>query len=79
MPRTHIVLDEETLEAVDRIAGPRGRSKFIEEAVRSRVEQLELLAELEVAGPLIDVDAHPEWATSEDVAAWVRSVRAEVR
>jgi Arc/MetJ family transcription regulator len=77
MARAHIVVDDELLDEVDRIAGVRGRSGYIEAAIRDAVERTHLEAALRIEGPLIDVDAHPEWATTEKVAAWVRRVRRE--
>jgi len=77
MARAHIVVEDELLDAVDRIAGPRGRSRFIEAAIRSRLEQIDLETELQTAGPLIDIEEHPDWATSESTEAWVRKLRDE--
>lgn len=37
--RLHITLDEETVRAIDEIAGERGRSAFIREAVTQEAER----------------------------------------
>jgi hypothetical protein len=36
--RMHIVLDDEVTKEIDEIAGPRGRSKFIREAIEAKVD-----------------------------------------
>jgi predicted transcriptional regulator len=36
--RMHINLDDELAEQIDQLAGPRGRSRYIREAIAARVE-----------------------------------------
>lgn len=70
--RTHVVLPEDLVAEVDRLAGKRKRSQFIEEAVRYKVQlarQREAL--VKYAGVLKDVDI-PEWSTPEKTSEWVR-------
>lgn len=75
MPRTHVVLSEETLARLDEAAGKRGRSRFIEEAVRDRLDREELLRVLdETAGTMKD---NPAWSSLDDVKAWVRRMRGQ--
>ena len=40
MARTHVVMSDEVLEAIDEVAGQRGRSHFLEEAAREKLERL---------------------------------------
>ena len=42
---------------------------------RERMRQERLIAALNATAGVLSVDAHPEWATSEDVARWVREIR----
>jgi metal-responsive CopG/Arc/MetJ family transcriptional regulator len=34
MARTHVILDDDLLTAIDAVAGQRGRSRFLEEAAK---------------------------------------------
>lgn len=73
--RAHVVLPQEMVERVDLLVGPRGRSRFIAEAVEQelrRRDRVEALAEF--AGSLRD-DAVPEWETAESTYQWVRQQR----
>ena len=73
--RTHIALPEDLVTAVDRAVGKRGRSRFLAEAAREKLSRLSLLKALEETAGAFEVAEHPEWATSQDVAQWVRSLR----
>lgn len=73
MARTHVVLSDETLARLDEAAGKRGRSRFIEEAVKERLDREEMLRVLEeTAG---SVKGPPEWKDLESVKRWVREMR----
>jgi hypothetical protein len=75
--RTHISLPEDLVAEVDELAGPRGRSKFVEEAVRMKVvneRQRRMLKKLASLPPL-DPEKYPYWRTPQDVSRWVRESR----
>lgn len=73
--RTNLLLPEDVVEQLDRVAGPRGRSRYVADAVRDRLRRDERLAALaEAAGAWRD---HPLFPTSESVVEWVRAGRAE--
>jgi hypothetical protein len=73
--RTNLVLPEDVVEAVDRLAGPRGRSRYVAEVLRERIRREERMALLKsVAGIWRD---HPLFPTDESVVEWVRAGRAE--
>lgn len=73
--RTNLLLPNDVIEALDRVAGPRGRSRYVAEAVRERVRRDERMALLQsVAGIWRD---HPLFPTDESVVEWVRAGRAE--
>jgi metal-responsive CopG/Arc/MetJ family transcriptional regulator len=75
--RTHVILPEELVEAVDELVGHRKRSAYIAEAVEARVAHDRLGKALkEAAGALADAD-YPEWETPEKTSAWVRELRRE--
>lgn len=58
MDRISATFDRKTLQAIRRMAGPRGVSSFLQVAARERLVRLELLAMLEVLddkyGPVPD-------------------------
>ncbi len=73
--RTHVVLPDDMVEAVDRLVGKRRRSAFISEAVAERLRREGLLRALEETAGVLSAEDHPEWADSRKVAAWVRKIR----
>lgn len=74
--RTNLLLPKELVDEVDHYAGPRGRSRYVAEALTERVRRDRLReAVLATAGAWKD---HPLFPTSEAVVEWVRERRAEV-
>lgn len=74
---TNLSLPRDLVAQVDALAGPRGRSAFVEEALRKAVRRERLrVAWAQVAGAL-SAEEYPYWRTSEDVVSWVRGSRAE--
>jgi metal-responsive CopG/Arc/MetJ family transcriptional regulator len=75
MARTHVILSDEVITAIDERVGERGRSRFLEEAAREKLERLELEAAIrEGSGVLKDRD-YPHWRDSESAQEWVRRSR----
>jgi predicted transcriptional regulator len=70
--RVHISLDEDLLRELDELAGERGRSAYIEEAVRERLERARRWRALERAIGSIPDTGH-DW--DEDPARWVHEQR----
>ncbi len=71
--RTNLLLPAELVTAVDELAGPRGRSRYVAEALEARVRRDRLRAAIEeTAGAWKD---HPLFPTSEAVVEWVREGR----
>lgn len=79
MARTHVILDDELVKAIDDKVGQRGRSRFLEDAAREKLERLALEAAIsEGAGVLREKD-HPHWRDTASVQEWVqRSRRGEL-
>ncbi len=73
--RTHIVLPDDIVKGVDELVGRRKRSRFIAEATREKLRRERLLKAIREGAGVIDVSRHPEWATPEKVAEWVREQR----
>ncbi|MEO6295343.1 MAG: hypothetical protein ABIP01_01550 [Candidatus Limnocylindria bacterium] len=73
--RTNLLLPKELVDDVDHYAGPRGRSRYVAQALTERVRRDRLReVVLATAGAWKD---HPLFPTSEAVVEWVRERRAE--
>jgi Arc/MetJ family transcription regulator len=70
--RLHIDLNEDLVSQVDKIAGPRGRSSFIRDAIESALMHHRQRELLRSARGSIKDRGH-EW--DGDLAAWVRDQR----
>jgi metal-responsive CopG/Arc/MetJ family transcriptional regulator len=62
---------------VDDLAGKGKRSQFIEEAIREKVRVDTLRAALKATAGMLSAEDHPEWATSEKTASWVKESRKQ--
>lgn len=75
LARTNVTLPARLLEQVDRHAGPRGRSRYVAEAVAQRVRRDTLGAVIrETGGAMVGRTGH---RTPDEVARWVDEVRSE--
>ena len=75
LARTNLTLPEELLREVDEIAGPRGRSRYVAEAVAQRVKRDQLRRAIdETAGVFVGT---PYEMTREQVSAWIEELRSE--
>lgn len=70
--RLHIEIDDALIAEVDRLAGPRGRSKFVREAVKDAVDERRRWVLIRSARGVIPSGGH-DW--DDDAAAWVREQR----
>ena len=75
--RTHVVLPDDLVEEIDRIAGKRKRSEYIAEAIREKLNYDKLGKALEESAGILDPADYPEWSTPEKVSAWVRDLRRQ--
>ena len=76
LARTNLTLPEELLRQVDEIAGPRGRSRYVADAVAQRVKRDRLLRALDASfGSLVPKGGRP--MTRDEVSAWVEELRSE--
>jgi metal-responsive CopG/Arc/MetJ family transcriptional regulator len=75
LARTNLTLPEELMAEVDEIAGPRGRSRYVAEAVAQRVKRDKLgKAIRETAGIMV---GSPGWMSPDEVVRWVDFLRSE--
>ena len=71
--RTNLLLPAELVKAVDEVAGPRGRSRYVAAALERAVRRDRLRAAMDAtAGAWKD---HPWFPTDESVVAFVREGR----
>jgi metal-responsive CopG/Arc/MetJ family transcriptional regulator len=75
MGRTHVIIADEVIRKVDKVAGARGRSRYLEEAAREKLERDELLEALKDSAGIASAEDYPEWKDDESIAAWVRRGR----
>lgn len=75
LARTNLTLPQELIQEVDEIAGPRGRSRYVAEAVAQRVKRDRLgKAIRETAGIMV---GKPGWMSPDEVVRWVDELRSE--
>ena len=72
--KAHLIFPENLLQAIDKLVGKRGRSKFVVEATRKELKRIQFLQALqEAAGSWKDED-HPE-LKEKGTYKWVREQR----
>jgi metal-responsive CopG/Arc/MetJ family transcriptional regulator len=75
LTRTNVTLPEELLREVDDLAGPRGRSQFVADAVKWKVKRERLRRALDAArGAFIGTESY---MTPDEAYQWVRSMREQ--
>jgi metal-responsive CopG/Arc/MetJ family transcriptional regulator len=73
--RTNLTLPNELLAEVDAIAGPRGRSRYVAEAVAQRVKR-DKLGEAITGARGVFVGT-PHQMNRDEVSAWIDFLRTE--
>jgi metal-responsive CopG/Arc/MetJ family transcriptional regulator len=75
LARTNLTLPQDLMAQVDELAGPRGRSRYVAEAVAQRVKRDKLgKAIRETAGIMV---GSPGWMSPDEVVKWVDFLRSE--
>ncbi|CAN5340181.1 hypothetical protein BH20ACT5_BH20ACT5_05450 [soil metagenome] len=75
MARTHVILDDEVIDAIDKLVGQRGRSRFLEAAAREKLDRAALDRALESSAGAVTSKDYPEFEDQAAINAWVRSQR----
>jgi hypothetical protein len=75
MARMHVVIAAELVEAIDRLAGERGRSRFIEEAAREKMDRIELDKALRATRGIARGPGYRHWRDRQVAAGWVERSR----
>jgi len=73
MTRTHVILPDDVVAAIDELVGQRGRSSFLAEAAREAIKRRRLQVFLESDQAAWKSKDHPELA--EGAGAFVRAMR----
>ena len=73
--KAHIVMNHDILNEIDRVAGKRRRSFFIEEATREKLEKEKFLKVLEETKGAWSDKRHPELKTSKDMEQSIKEKR----
>ena len=74
LARTNLTLPEDVIREVDAIAGPRGRSRYVAEAVTQRLQRDRLRKAVEdSAGVLLG----PNAMNRDQVTDWIDQLRTE--
>jgi hypothetical protein len=68
-------MSDELLQAIDEVVGPRGRSRFLEEAAREKLGRLELLEALLATKGIARGPGYEHWKDRETSSEWVRRIR----
>ncbi|MDQ6909602.1 MAG: ribbon-helix-helix domain-containing protein [Actinomycetota bacterium] len=75
MARTHVILNDEVIDAIDKLVGERGRSRFLEEAAREKLERVELEKALASTAGILKSKDYPEFTDQASINEWVRAQR----
>ena len=75
LARTNLTLPEELMREVDELAGPRGRSRYVAEAVAQRVKRDRLGKAIQESAGVMK--GKPGAMIPEQVTKWVASLRSE--
>lgn len=76
--RTNLLLPKALVEEVDRYAGPRGRSRYVAEALEARLRRDRLHGAVRATAGRLRAEDYPHWETPDKVVEWVRDRRAEL-
>jgi metal-responsive CopG/Arc/MetJ family transcriptional regulator len=75
LTRTNLTLPDDLLRQVDEIAGPRGRSRYVAEAVGQRLKRDRLRRAVDATAGIFHGTEHQ--LSRAEVSAWVDELRAE--
>ncbi|MGH9893848.1 MAG: hypothetical protein ACREA0_18055 [bacterium] len=75
MTRTHVVMSDAVLKAIDRRVGQRSRSRFLEEAAKEKLARLELEDALLATRGIAKGNSYKHWRTKAAARKWVRTGR----
>lgn len=71
MARTHVVMADEVLQAIDERVGERGRSRFLEDAAREKLIRIELDEALRSTKGIVKGKRYNHWRDRKTTGTWV--------
>jgi metal-responsive CopG/Arc/MetJ family transcriptional regulator len=75
MVRTNVTLPVELITEIDKLAGPRGRSAYVAEAVQARLRRDRVRNTLaETYGAAV---GRSQWRDADEAYRWVRALRED--
>ena len=75
LARTNLTLPEELIKEVDQFAGPRGRSRYVAEAVAQRLKRDRLGLAIEDTAGILRGTKHQ--MSRREVSRWIRDLRSD--
>ena len=73
--RTNLMLPDDLVAAIDEVAGPRGRSRYVADVLARQIQRDRWYAAMKAAaGAWRD---HPSFPNDESVSEWVRASRRD--
>jgi hypothetical protein len=75
--RAHVFMSRETIEAIDRVVGRRGRSRFMADAAEEKLRRMLVLEAADRVAGSVSEDEAPWWKTPDDILAWARAQRRD--
>jgi metal-responsive CopG/Arc/MetJ family transcriptional regulator len=75
MARTHVIMSDEVLAAIDEVVGKRGRSRFLEQAASEKLERLALEEAIGATAGVAAGSSYSHWRDRDAAAEWVRKTR----
>jgi hypothetical protein len=76
--RTNLLLPKALVDELDRYAGPRGRSRYVAEALEARLRRDRLRDAVRATAGRLPANDYPYWGSPDKVVEWVRARRAEL-
>ena len=76
MVRKHFLLPKELADRFEKLVGARKQSEEVAELIRQRLLREERATFFRENAGFLSAEDYPEWDTAEDVANWVRNLRA---
>ena len=73
--RTNLMLPDDLVAAIDEVAGPRGRSRYVADVLARQIQRDRWYSAMKAsAGAWRD---HPSFPSDESVVEWVRASRRD--
>jgi hypothetical protein len=75
MVRTNVTLPAEIITEVDKLAGPRGRSAYVAEAVQARLKRDRM--RMSLAETFGAAAGRSQWRDADEAYRWLRALRED--